>query len=227
MGGLWTDLQGLERLRSNLDVAAAVLGVVAALVIVVSRWPLARRISHLQSAEKAALVERVRVAESQADAARKSLRSLVAESTIIVAADWSQPLTVGGQVPLALSQDGEFIILSGNEPARTVRLFPTYLKRFNEADGTARVIFRAAVRDGAWPLGESSDVLRGLKPTSVVLPMLSAGDTKTGEGTIRHVDLAIFANGLSIYSVSRDLNAHVTFPADGWRIASTTFPPIE
>jgi hypothetical protein len=227
MGSWWSDLQGLERLRSGLDIGAAVLGVVAAILIISSRWPVARRISQLQSAEKAALVERVRVAETQAEAARKNLRSLVAEATVVVAGDWTQPLVPGGHTPLALPQDDPYVVLKGADLARSANFHPTYVKRFNDSDGTARVVFRAAVRDGAWPLGESSDILRGLRPVSLALPMFTAGDTKTGEAEVRRLELSLFANGQSIYSFARDLNSRAVFPSSGWRIAETNLPPIE
>lgn len=226
MGSWWSDLQGFERLRSGLDIGAAVLGVLAAILIITSRWPLARRIAHLQGVEKAALVERVHLAEAQAEAARKSLRSLVAEATIIVTGDWSNPLAPGGHTPLGLPQDDPYLVLTGNDPSHSAKFHPTYVKRSNEPDNTARVVFRAAVRDGGWPLGESSDVLHGLRPTAIALPMFTAADTKTGEGEIRHLEVLIFVNGQRIYSFQQDLRSRAVFPTSGWRVADANLPPI-
>jgi hypothetical protein len=169
----------------------------------------------------------VQAAEAGAEAAKKNLRTLAAEATVIVAGDWSQPLAPGGHTPLALPQEDPYVALTSADSSRRVEFFPTYVKRFNESDGTARVVFRASVRDGAWPLGQNVDSLKGFRPVAVALPMFSAGDTKTGEGTVRRLELSLFANGERIYVFADELNARAVFPGKGWRVAETNLPPIQ
>ncbi len=60
---MWNDLSSLENLRFWVDVTAAVLGILAAALIVTSRWPLAQRISALQKQEKVTLQARLGTAE--------------------------------------------------------------------------------------------------------------------------------------------------------------------
>jgi hypothetical protein len=60
---MWNNLPFLEALRLKLDVAAAVLTFLAAILIVLSRWPLARRIATLQAYEKTNLQTRLQTAE--------------------------------------------------------------------------------------------------------------------------------------------------------------------
>jgi len=156
-----------------------------------------------------------------------NLYSLTAEATLVVVGDWSRPLTPGGHTPLAVPAEDAYVVLSGDNESYKVEFFPTYVKRFNESDNTARVVFRASVRDGRWPLGKSSKIIRGLRPVAIALPMVTAADTKTGEGYIRRLQLRLFANGQSIYTFNQELNAHAVFPKNGWKIANTNLPPIE
>jgi len=156
-----------------------------------------------------------------------NLYSLTAEATLVVVGDWSRPLTLGGHTPLAVPAEDAYIVLSGNKESHKVEFFPIYVKRFNESDGTARIVFRASLRDGSWPLGERSEILRGLRPVAVALPMVTAADTRTGEGYVRRLQLKLFANGQSIYTFDQELNTHVVFPKNGWKLAETNLPPIE
>jgi hypothetical protein len=55
----WDDLASLEQLRRNIDIATAIMGILVAILIVFSRWPLANRISQLQSEQKAALQRQI------------------------------------------------------------------------------------------------------------------------------------------------------------------------
>ena len=59
------------------------------------------------------------------------------------------------------------------------------------------------------------------------MPMFTAKDTKTGEGVVRRVELALFANGQQIYSFAENVNARAVFPESAWRLANTDFPPIQ
>ena len=170
---------------------------------------------------------RIQTAETGMETARENLRSLVAEATIVVAGDWSRPLMLGGHTPLAVPAEDAYVVLSGDKESHKVEFFPTYVKRFNESDGTARIVFRASVRDGNWPLGKRSEILRGLRPVAVAFPMVTATDTRTGEGYVRRLQLKLFANGQSIYIFDQELNAHAVFPKNGWKLAETNLPPIE
>ena len=170
---------------------------------------------------------RVQTAETGMEAARENLHSLVAEATLVVVGDWSRPLTPGGHTPLAVPAEDAYVVLSGDNEPHKVEFFPTYIKRFNESDNTARVFFRASVRDGKWPLGMTSETLRGLRPVAIALPMFTSADTKTGEGYVQRVQLTLYANGKTIYTFGQELKVVTVFPKNSWRIIEANLPPIE
>jgi len=171
-----------------------------------------------------ALVRDITRVEQIAVAADKALRSMTAEATLLVTGSW-RPMEPGGHSPLSLPTEDPYVILekAGNEP---IHFFPTYVKRFNDPNGVVRLIFRAAARDGSWPLGQQSDILHGYVPTKLAIPMLSNGDSTDGRATLARLDLKLSANGKQIYIFSEDINGPIVLPAKGWRVASINLPPL-
>ncbi len=224
---MWNDLQTLERLRFWFDLSAAVLGLLVAVLVATNRWPIARRIAYLQSVEKAALVERVRSAEEQAEQARTNIKTLSAEVQVVVSGDWAQPLKIGGTVPLNIRQDAPFLKLRSSSTGQEAEFFATFLRRVNEEGERVRVIFRASVRDGAWPLGQTTRSLVGFSPDRLVIPMIAAEDLFGGEGVISHFEIDLFSNGARIYRFSDQPNAKLTIPQGVWKVADLKIPPIK
>jgi hypothetical protein len=74
---MWQSLPFLESLRSKIEILAATLTITAAILILLTRWPIARRISFLQAKEKEELQTRL---ASSLDATQR-LKQDLAESS--------------------------------------------------------------------------------------------------------------------------------------------------